>query len=286
MLLTKVPQPLQQPMLLYKPLASFVALYIQKNLNRSCQRYRTFWSLYYISFEIVFRYLKWVFRGISFCFLVCQIWSFEVANVYTYFGCAYNKLWKNSTDSIESFRGLTIAHLKYIFVISNSYFAEFDFDLWFERYDQLKQPISVKQCTRVSWDSTNILSLSGPPQRNYVIWMEMSLRYLKWVFDGIQFHHLQQKLWIDLWKDINFPQFSNLGILLNHIVLLFFPMYNTLYQQQVVIANTVMGQPHKTLLFFGNWHIVIMGLFLAWVKWWGPSFSKGGGMIQIQMHKS
>ena len=40
-------------------------------------------------------------------------------------------------------------------------------------------------------------------------------------------------------------------------------MYNTLYQQQVVIANTVMGQPHKTLLFFGNWHIVIMGLFFS-----------------------
>ena len=141
---------------------------------------------------------------------------------------------------------------------------------------------------RIPWDSTTILSIFGPPQSNYVIWMEMSLRYLKWVFDGIQFHHVQQKLWIDLWKDINFPQFSNLRILLNHIVLLFSPMYNTLYQQQVVIANTVMGQPHKTLLFFGNLHNVIMGLFLAWVKWWGPSFSKGGEWSEFKCisHKS
>ena len=135
--------------------------------------------------------------------------------------------------------------------------------------------MSIKQCMSVSWDSTNIFSLSRPPHRNHVIWMERSLRYLKWVFDGIQFHYLWQKLWIDLWKDINFPQFSNLGILLNHIVLLFFPMYNTLYQQKLVIANTVMGQPHKTLLFFGNWHIIITSLFLAWVKWWGPSFLRG-----------
>ena len=163
---------------------------------------------------------------------------------------------------------------------------ELHFVLWFERYGQLKQPMSVKQCARVSWDYANIFSLSEPPESNYVIWMEMCLLYLKWVFDGIQFHNLQQKLWIDLWKDINCPQFSNLGILFNHIVLLFFSMYNTLYPQQIVIANMVMGQPHKTLFFFGNWHIVIMGLFLVWVKWWGPSFSKGGGMIQIQMHKS
>ena len=73
MLLTKVPQPLQQLMLLYKPLASFVALCIQQTLNRSCQLYKMFCMLYYISFEMFFCHLKWVFRGISFCFLVCQI---------------------------------------------------------------------------------------------------------------------------------------------------------------------------------------------------------------------
>ena len=211
-------------MLLYKPLTSFVALYIQHTFNRSCQHYKMFWMLYYILFERFFRYLKWVFHGISFRFLVCQIWSFEVAHISPYFGRAYNKLWTTTTDSTWSFREPTIFHLKGFSVISNGYFTELHFVLWFERYGQLKQPMSVKQCARVSWDYANIFSLSGPPQSNYVIWMEMSLRYLKWVFDGIQFHHLQQKWWVDLWKDINFPQFSNLGILLNHIVLLFFPM--------------------------------------------------------------
>ena len=127
------------------------------------------------------------------------------------------------TNSIGHFGGSTIFHFKNISVISNGYFAELHFVLWFERYGQLKQPMSVKQCARVSWDYANIFSLSGPPQSNYVIWMEMSLRYLKWVFDGIKFHHLQQKLWIDLWKDINFPQFSNMGILLNHINFYFSP---------------------------------------------------------------
>ena len=73
MLLTKVPQPLQQPMLLYKPLTSFVALYIQHTFNRSCQHQKMFWMLYYILFERFFHYLKWVFHGISFCLLVCQI---------------------------------------------------------------------------------------------------------------------------------------------------------------------------------------------------------------------
>ena len=191
MLLTKVPQPLQQPMLLYKPLASFVVLYIQQTFNTSFQLYRMFWRLYYNSFERFFCYLKWVFHGISFRFLVCQIWSFEVAHVSPYFDRAYNKLWTTSTDSTKSFRGSTIAHLKYIYVISNGYFTEFHSVLWFERYDKIKQPMSIKQCTRVSWDSANIFSLFGPPQRNYVIWMEMSLWYLKWVFDGIQVHHLQ-----------------------------------------------------------------------------------------------
>ena len=47
-------------------------------------------------------------------------------------------------DPTKSFRGPTIIHLKYIFVTSNGYFAEFDFVLWFERYDQLKQPMYVK----------------------------------------------------------------------------------------------------------------------------------------------
>ena len=163
MLLTKVPQALQQPMLLYKPLASFVAFYIQQTLNITFQLYRMFWQAYHISFERFFHHLKWVLRGISFCFLVCQIWSFEVAHISSYFGRTYNKLWKISTDSTRSFRGSTIAHLKYISVISNGYFTEFHFVLWFERYDQLKQPMSVKQCVRISWDSENIFSLSRPP---------------------------------------------------------------------------------------------------------------------------
>ena len=50
-----------------------------------------------------------------------------------------------------------------------------------------------KQCVCVPWASTNILSFLGPPQRKYVIWMERSLRDLKWVFNGIQFHHLHRK---------------------------------------------------------------------------------------------
>jgi len=50
MLLTKVPQPLQQSMLLYKLLASFVAIYFQQTLNISFQFYMTFWRLYYILF--------------------------------------------------------------------------------------------------------------------------------------------------------------------------------------------------------------------------------------------
>ena len=152
MLLTKIPQPLQQTMLLYKPLASFVSLYIQQNLNISCKLYRTFWRLYYISFEIIFCYLKWVFRGISFRFLVCQIWSFEVGHVSPYFGPAYNKLWTTSMDSTWSVGGPTISHLKDISIIWNGYFVKFDFVLWFERYHQLKQPMSVKQCVHFSCD--------------------------------------------------------------------------------------------------------------------------------------
>jgi hypothetical protein len=42
MLPIEVPQPLQQPMLLYKPLASFVALYTQPNSNRCCDLYTKF----------------------------------------------------------------------------------------------------------------------------------------------------------------------------------------------------------------------------------------------------
>ena len=129
-----VPQPLQQPMLLYKPLTSFVALYIQQTFNRSWQHYKMFWMLYYILFENFFHYLKWVFHGISFCFLVCQILSFEVAHISPYFGRAYNKIWTAATDSTRSFRGPTIAHLKGFSIISNCYFAEFHFVLCFERY--------------------------------------------------------------------------------------------------------------------------------------------------------
>lgn len=146
-----------------------------------------------------FHYLKWISHGISFRFLVCQIWSFDVAHVSPYFGRTYRKLWTTSIDSMGCFRGPTIFHLKYISIISNGYFAKCHFVLWFERYDQLKQPMSLKQYMCISWDSTNMLSLSRPPQRNYVIWLERTLWYLKWVFDRIQFHHLQQKLWIDLW---------------------------------------------------------------------------------------
>ena len=190
-----------------------------------------------------FRYLKWVFHGILFRFLVCQIWSFEVAHVSPYFSCAYKKIWTNFMESIESFKESTIAHLKYIFFISNGYFSELYFVLWFERYHQLKQLMFVKQSMHVSWDSTNIFSLSGPPQSKYVIWMERSFWYLKWFFDVIQFHRSQQKLWMDLWQDIDCPQFSNLIFLWNPIVI-FFPCKTPYIKRIFFISNTVMGQPH------------------------------------------
>jgi hypothetical protein len=70
MLPTEVPQPLQQPMLLYKPLASFVALYTHPTLKRCCDLYTTFQRLYHNSLEISLQYLKMVFQEISFGFLV------------------------------------------------------------------------------------------------------------------------------------------------------------------------------------------------------------------------
>jgi hypothetical protein len=70
MLPTEVPQPLQQPMFLYKPLSSFVALYTQLTSNRCCDLYTTFQRLYHSSLERYLQDLKWVFRGISFGFLV------------------------------------------------------------------------------------------------------------------------------------------------------------------------------------------------------------------------
>jgi hypothetical protein len=66
----EVPQPLQQPMLLYKPLASFVSLYTHPTSKRCFDLYTKFQRLYHSSLEIYLQYLKWVFHEISFGFLV------------------------------------------------------------------------------------------------------------------------------------------------------------------------------------------------------------------------
>jgi hypothetical protein len=69
-------------MLLYKLLASFVALYTQPNSKRHCNLYTTFQRLYHISLEISLQCLKWVFLGISFGFLVCELSSIESQHVF------------------------------------------------------------------------------------------------------------------------------------------------------------------------------------------------------------
>jgi hypothetical protein len=57
-------------MLLYKPLASFMALYTQPTSKRFYELYTKFQRLYHISLEISLQYIKWLFHGISFVFLV------------------------------------------------------------------------------------------------------------------------------------------------------------------------------------------------------------------------
>ena len=54
---------------------------IHQNLNNCHILYRKFQRVYYSSFEIYFRYLKWVFHGISFRSMVWEIWSIKATYV-------------------------------------------------------------------------------------------------------------------------------------------------------------------------------------------------------------
>lgn len=63
--------------------------HIQQTLNRFHGLHRMFQRLYHILSERYFLQLKWVFHGISFCFLVCEICLFEVTHVCTQCGRTY-----------------------------------------------------------------------------------------------------------------------------------------------------------------------------------------------------
>jgi hypothetical protein len=82
MLPMEVPQPLQQPMLLYKPLASFVSLYTHPTSKRCCDLYTTFQRLFHSTLEISIQDLKWVFHIITFLFLIREISSIESQHVF------------------------------------------------------------------------------------------------------------------------------------------------------------------------------------------------------------
>jgi hypothetical protein len=82
MLPMEVPQPLQQPMLLYKPLASFVSLYTHPTSKRCCDLYTTFQRLFHNAFERSLQDFKWVFHGITFLFLIGEISSIESQHVF------------------------------------------------------------------------------------------------------------------------------------------------------------------------------------------------------------
>ena len=123
MLLMKVPQPLQQPMLLYKPLESFLDFYIQQTLNRFCQLYRMFWRLYYISFEIFFPLSQ---MGISRNFILFPSLSDMIIWSCTYFSIFrpriqqtlknYHGLYKKYQRAYYSSFEIYFHYLKWVFL--------------------------------------------------------------------------------------------------------------------------------------------------------------------------
>ena len=130
----EVPQPLQQPMLLHKPLASFVVLYTQPNSNRYYDLHPTFHRLYHSSLEISLQYLKWVFCGISFGFLVERYHRLNFSLYLTQGGHVYHHLQQYFSPCSGNYRSSFTYGWKYIFNILNGYFAEFHFVSCFEIY--------------------------------------------------------------------------------------------------------------------------------------------------------
>jgi hypothetical protein len=56
-----------------------------------------------------------------------------------------NQIQRGVVTSTQHFRGSTIAHLKYLFNISNGYFVEYHLAFWFERYHLLNIDIYLTQ---------------------------------------------------------------------------------------------------------------------------------------------
>jgi hypothetical protein len=92
------------------------------------------------------------------------------------------QLQRGVVTSTQHFRGSTIAHWKYIFNISNGYFTESHLASWFERYHRLNLNMYLTQGGCIPPYSMVFFSLLKKLKKEFHIWLEISLQYLKWVF--------------------------------------------------------------------------------------------------------
>ena len=144
-----------------------VNTYLQ-TLDRCCNLYREFQSLFHSSMEIYFHHLKCLFFGFSFTFLVCEICLFEVAYLCTQSTShtttlnnhyeihkTYHRIYNNSLE-------IYFRHLKWVF-----FYFSFTFLVW--RYVCLKQPMSVHSATSHTTTSNEYHGIYRTYQRLYHI---------------------------------------------------------------------------------------------------------------------
>ncbi len=152
---------------------------------------------FYIWLEISLQDIKWVSNIISFGFLVWEISSIISQHIFEPRRPTMPTIpWPFSPYS-RNFRTISTHGLKYLFNFSNGYMMESHFPSWFERYHQLYFIVFLSQ-----WGQTypyfrghflpaQEISKGAPHMAGNI----SSISQM--VFGGIQFHRLQQKLWIN-----------------------------------------------------------------------------------------
>lgn len=102
-------------------------------------------------------------------------------------GCMYHHIKWSFSPCSGNYKISFTYGWKYLFNISNGHFTESHLASWFERYDRLNLSMYLIQGGLVCHIFKCFLSLLRKLQKDFLIILEISLQYIKWVFHGISF---------------------------------------------------------------------------------------------------
>ena len=122
-------------------------MFVPTTSNKYHGLQKTYQRLYHSSFEIYFRYLKWVSHGFSFGYLVWEISSIEATCVWKTSVCTSLELRKPFFHSLGHHREIMLYWRKFLFNISNESSTEFNFITYIKIYEWICSKTSTSPKT-------------------------------------------------------------------------------------------------------------------------------------------